>query len=428
MKIKNKMFTFILSIGLVMSSVNVSANEVEIDSYSSDYSNEMKFREEFGLNTQISEDKSFLSKNVNMNETKFGVKLTREEEEQLTYRIDHQLNKLPLVKNYLSTNSTRDETIVFIDQKLGGVLNVGTKDKNDKEKLESDLINIYGDPTLINVFLAKYSEQELIDLNERLLILLNIEHNGVLITDTLINLPEQKVEVGVKNLDSEKKKILEDAFNPDMLLIRESALVEDQNRNSTYNPLQAGTAITNTTNGGLCTLGFMAKFPSTSSGYIITAAHCGNAGNSFKQGTNSVGSMGSRIYGGNVDAAAIGISSLTYSNHLYTSNSRGGYFDTVQNSSNEFVGEMICISGASSYNNPVSCGVLKSKSVSYTIEGVNFTGLRSASYSSYGGDSGGPIYYSSVLKGVHKGRHNGEGTYSHVGNVLSRLQMNAILN
>ncbi|WP_339290602.1 S1 family peptidase [Paenibacillus sp. FSL W8-0187] len=426
MKIKNLAFTFIVIISLIFSSGNVIANEVETDSYYS-YLNELKFREEFGLKTQLSEDNIILFNNDKTDDSKFGIKLTRVEEEQLSLRIEHQLKKLPLVKNYLHTNNYENDTIVFIDQKLGGVLNVGIKNEDDKAKYESDLKQIYGDPTLINVFITKYTEQELIKINERLLTLLNVEHNGVIITDTLINLPEQKVEVGVKNLDLEKRKVLEEEFNSDMLLIRESSLVRDQNRSLGYNPLQAGTSITNA-NGGLCTLGFMAKYPSTSSGYIITAAHCGSTGNNFKQGTNNVGSMGARIYGGNVDAAAIGISSLTYSNNLYTNNSRGGYFDLVQNSSNEFVGEMICISGASSSNNPVSCGVLKSKSVSYTIEGVNFTGLRSASYSSNPGDSGGPIYYSSILKGVHKGRYNGDGTYSHVGNVLSRLQMNAILN
>ncbi|WP_128083586.1 hypothetical protein [Paenibacillus sp. DMB5] len=203
--------------------------------------------------------------------------------------------------------------------------------------------------------------------------------NGVTITDTLVDLTEQKIQVGVNDLDEKKKVILEKAFNSDMLSIREPAIVSDDlDRNS------------------------------------------------FSQGTNNVGGMGARVYGGNVDAATIGTTSLSYSNDLYTSSSRAGYFDAVQ--ANDFVGNMVCMSGASSATNPVSCGTVLSKSVSYSIDGVAFSGLRSASYTSAPGDSGAPTYYSTVLMGVNKGRHNGNAVYSYIGNVLNALPVQPILN
>lgn len=56
--------------------------------------------------------------------------------------------------------------------------------------------------------------------------------------DTLVDLTEQKIQVGVKDFDETKRRILEDAFNADMLSISESAIVSDDlDRNSTYNPL-----------------------------------------------------------------------------------------------------------------------------------------------------------------------------------------------
>lgn len=119
---------------------------------------------------------------------------------------------------------------------------------------------------------------------------------------------------------------------------------------------------------------------------------------------------------------------MGYSNKLYTSSSNGGYFDLVQSTNSEFVGEMVCMSCASTATNPVSCGVLKSKSASYSIEGVSFNSMRTASYVSVPGDSGAPTYYSSILKGVNKGTHNGNGAYSHVENVLTSLGMSAIIN
>ncbi|WP_157771327.1 hypothetical protein [Paenibacillus sonchi] len=255
------------------------------------------------------------------------------------------------------------------------------------------------------------------DLNEKLISLINTDFNGVTITDTLVDLTEQKVQVGVKDFNETKRKALEEAFAPDILSIRKSAVVSDDvDRNSTYNPLQAGTKIVNNNQGSYCSIGFL-----TTSNFIVTAGHCGTAGNNFSQGTNNVGAMGARVYQGSVDAAMIGTTSLSYSNDLYTSTSRGGYFDTVQ--ANDFTGNMVCMSGASSATNPVSCGVILSRSVSYSIDN-----LRSASYTSAPGDSGAPTYYSTVLMGVNKGRHNGNAVYSYIQNVLNALPVQPTLN
>lgn len=425
MKLKKGFVMMLIAALLSLSSGSISASS-ESDTNVLFTKDELSFRQKFGLDTSITKVQQESSKIENMLiDSKFGVRLTKLEEEQLSQRIDHQSKNLPLIKDYLDKNI--DDGLVFIDQKSGGILNIGIKENKNRKQLESDLEKIYGDSSLINVFVAKYSEKDLNELNEKLISLMNKDFNGVTITDTLVDLTEQKVQVGVKDLDEIKRGILEDSFNADMLSIRESAIVSDDlDRNSTYNPLQAGTKIVNNSAGSYCTIGFLAKPTGSTSGFIVTAGHCGNAGNSFSQGTNNVGSMGARVYGGSVDAATIGTSSLSYSNDLYTSSSRAGNFDTVQ--ANDFVGNAVCMSGASSADKPVSCGTLLSKSVSYSINGVAFSGLRSADYESIGGDSGAPTYYSTVLMGVNKGRYNGNAVYSYIGNVVKAVQMQPILN
>lgn len=421
---KNKLILMLTACILFLCSGSISAAEFESYIFTKE---DLSFRQQFGLDTNLSKVNQLASQADNtLIDSKFGVKLTKSEEEQLSKRINHQTSKLPLIKDYLDKNIK--DGIVFIDQKSGGVVNIGIKSEENKDQFESDLKKIYSDSSLINVFITEYTQNELNELNEKLIPLMGKDFNGVTITDTLVDLTEQKVQVGVKDYDETKRRILEEAFNANMLSIRESAVVSDDlDRNSTYNPLQAGTKIVNNSTGNYCSIGFLAKPPGSSSGYIVTAAHCGVVGNSFSQGTTSnVGTMGSRVYGGNVDVATIGTSSLSYSNDLYTSSSRAGSFNYVQ--ANDFVGNMVCMSGASSANNPVSCGTILSLSVSYSYDGAFFTGLRSASYTSAPGDSGAPTYYSNTLMGINKGRHNGNGVYSFIGNVLNALPVQPILN
>ncbi len=238
----NKRFILILTAAILfLCSGSISASS-EFDSYT--FTNEeLSFRQQFGLDTNLSNVKQMASQVDNtLVDSKFGVKLTKLEEEQLSIRINHQTKKLPLIKDYLDRNI--NDAFIFIDQKSGGIVNIGIKSNENRDQYESDLKEIYGDYSLINIFVAKYSEKDLDELNEKLTSLINKDFNGVTITDTLVDLTKQKVQVGVKDFDETKRGILEDAFNADMLSIKESAIVSDDlDRNSTYNPLQAGGSV-----------------------------------------------------------------------------------------------------------------------------------------------------------------------------------------
>ncbi|WP_440114820.1 S1 family peptidase [Paenibacillus sp. QZ-Y1] len=409
--------------GSINSSSDLGLAVVENKNY--DILKELKFRDEFGLSTMSINSLTLDS----VDETEFGVRLSKMEEDLISSRITHQSKTLPLVDEFIEANGGYKNVLAYIDQRSGGVLNVGIKEIENEVKFKTNIERIYGyNGNHVNFFVTEYSEQDLNDFHDKLVEYLDRDLNGVKIAEIVVNVPEQKVEVGIKELNEEKRRALEAVFNTDMLLIREARETQNHDRNTTFNPLQAGVRITNTNTGGGCTIGFLAKARTTSSNFVVTAGHCGSAGNSFKQGSNNIGSMGARYNSGNVDAATVGLSSLSYSNDLYTSTSRAGHFDTVQGTNNEFVGEMICLSGASSPNNAVSCGVLKSKATSTTFNGVNFTGLRTATYSTTAGDSGGPVYYSTILKGVNKGYIGTDGIYSHISNVLSKLDVEPILN
>lgn len=204
MKLKVRI-VLMLTATIFLCSGNVSASSnFEPYTYTND---ELSFRQQFGLDTDISKVIENKSKEDNlMVNSKFGVRMTKLEEVRLTERINHQTTKLPLIKDYLDKR-TKDG-IVFIDQKSGGIVNIGIKNSTNIDQYESDFRNIYGDSHLINVFIAKYSEKELNELNDKLISLMDTTFNGVTITDTLVDLAEQKVQVGIKDFDETKRSIL----------------------------------------------------------------------------------------------------------------------------------------------------------------------------------------------------------------------------
>lgn len=165
-----------------------------------------------------------------------------------------------------------------------------------------------------------------------------------------------------------------------------------------------------------CSVGFMVKPPSGVN-FIVTAAHC--TGSSYKQGTTSFGNMIYKQQSGSVDAGMLGgPSSINYTGgKIYKTATTTDNYNSTQNAFEDVVGEVVCMSGASSDTNPVSCGTLTSKNFSGTFSGISFTKLRKASYTSTDGDSGGTVYGTSgtltKLKGVNKGNSGGQ-RYTHI--------------
>lgn len=305
MKVKKLICSLVFVGAIIPATVNVSADtEISREEVTQtagfmtqDQKNSDKFREEFGLVNYFSAVNNARLSSEPLIESSFGIQLTKSEESSLIERIDQQKKVLPSIEKYLDSNNLNDR-IVFIDQKNGGIVHIGIKGNNENlSKYDKDMTEIYGDNDLIEVFQTQYSERDLENAHKKLLSYLNKVHNGVKITDINTNVITQKVEVGIENFDESKKKIVESLVDPNIVSVRSSAVVSDSaNRETAYNPLQAGTAITNSATNGGCTLGFMAKPTNSTSKFVITAAHCGSAGTSFSQGGNNLGAMGARYF------------------------------------------------------------------------------------------------------------------------------------
>lgn len=146
---------------------------------------------------------------------------------------------------------------------------------------------------------------------------------------------------------------------------------------------------------------------------FITAAHCGNVGDTVTFNDVTMGTFRARIYGPNVDVAFVQ-RSTTPNTFLATNlfiDDTGYTLGTLNYVSGGFpAGTTVCKYGATTGK---TRGKIKSTNVSYTINGTKFTKLVSADYSSSGGDSGGAIKVNinvgglgyTYCAGIHKGRY-----------------------
>ena len=174
-----------------------------------------------------------------------------------------------------------------------------------------------------------------------------------------------------------------------------------------------------------CTLGFSVR-SSTGNWYMLTAGHC--PGDHWYHNGTFMGATPSGkdlFYDGSTsDVQAFDVANGNQSNVLLTGTKTCNpcSFRTMtgrQSYSADGVGETICISGA--YGSTSNCGVLKVRAVSflYADYGVTLSLQRVASYTRASGDSGGPIFSSTLAKGshVHYQSDTGWAVYSQIHNI-----------
>lgn len=146
---------------------------------------------------------------------------------------------------------------------------------------------------------------------------------------------------------------------------------------------------------------------------FITAAHCGNLGETATFSGVTMGTFRARLYGPNVDVAFVQRSSSPHTflaTNMFTDGT-GYTLGTLNYVSGGFPsGTTVTKYGATTGK---TTGKIKSTSVSYTINGTKFSKLVSADYYSSGGDSGGAIKVDvnagglgyTYCAGIHKGRY-----------------------
>ncbi|QHW32017.1 hypothetical protein GZH47_15160 [Paenibacillus rhizovicinus] len=386
---------------------------------------EAKFRNEFGLNTSISLARS----NIQLEDSKYGVRLSKEEETLLDQRFAFQDSIIPKVKSFLTNNAPKD-SVIFIDQAHGGIINVGLKNLNIDMKEITDLFK--SAPSNLNVFKINASEKDLNNLQDKIWSGKDelASNNGIVIQHVEIDPILQKVVIGVVNLTPDQTDQLIKLFG-DQIVAKEAYQQVDDDRASTFNPIEGGVKILYPKNDGKnykCSVGF--PVTAGSNKFIVTAGHCvsDNISAYYHQGSTNLGQMVIHVQGGSADVSMIGggPSSVTYQGgNIYDPSNSSLKYTMTQNASEDVVGEVVCMSGSATDTNSVQCGTIVSTNYNTSIDGFNFSQLRKATYFSDGGDSGGTVYNGSKLKGINKGHVTDGGTryaiYSQLEKVMSAL-------
>lgn len=340
--------------------------------------------------------------------------------------------KIPLIKQYLDNVAKEYFAGMYIDQKKGGVINIGFTKSLDALNNDIDkLIEISERQEMIKFYTAKYSEEQLNALLEEIFNSKeDLKSKGINIVSIRTDIKNQKVIIGV----DEKNKLVENnilsIYPEDMITIIKDIPGLNKMTSETYTrPIQAGLKIFEN-GGGSCTAGFSAQKKSSTDLYIITAGHCPDyKGREYSQGgssytsSNKFGEADMINYGGPVDAAAIKVDSSNISYWLYGSGtSRYTSLKTTKKLGDETVGDFACISGGQA--NAISCGEVLSTNYSsgslYNMVEADFYAIQ--------GDSGSPIFSGTELLGILSGGpSNYDNYYSKIGRVLNELSINAIL-
>lgn len=368
-----------------------------------------KFREEFGLNRDANYISDVMSsKGVDQS---FGVALTKEEAISLNNRIDNQNDLVPRLYEDLLEN---DEAFsgLYVNQQEGGVVYILLSEQlNDNTQRENKLKKIHGDKIKVKYKNVKYSYKTLEEYHQKV--------NDMLIEKKVnflssIEVRENKIKIQIENLNQSDIDSINGILPSDSFEIKEmEANNKDENRDAQQRPLQGGLALEANDGTNFCSSGFIAS-DSSSNYYLVTAAHCAYT-NTWYQGGGYIGESSSHYKrGGNTDARAIKLSNALHRGYyVYHDVSNGRRLESYSTlTSMSYVGQAVCKSG---YKTGTTCGTVENLSESGTWDGISYTMLKRASYTSDGGDSGGTVYSGTKLLGVHKGKNaNGRAVYSEV--------------
>lgn len=391
--------------------------EASHDTLTKEERKELKFREEFGLKNELNVVKESIEKH---SIGKYGVHLSPEEELQIDERILFQQETNPKLLKIL-TEEFDDEFTLYIDQKTNGTYHIGVKNKiANIDKIQ----DLFKENYNFKVYSIEYSEKDLdIVMDDIIENLDYLEKNNIIFNSAYTDVINEKVHIAIENYSNEHEKLLINYFG-NTIVVEQAEESADDNRASTFSVMRGGAKITYKTDSW-CTVGFMLERASDSKKFVATAGHCIDYSvTNYKQGSTDLGNTKYSEYGSHADIGYIGYgpSTVTYTGgKIYVTATTSTYYDRAQNASEDVVGDAVCMSGASMNTNPVSCGTLNSKNLSWTVNGTNFTKLRQATYTSTGGDSGGTVYGGTTLKGVNKGHKGSYGVYSQL-----ELAMDAI--
>lgn len=350
--------------------LQVSDNAAAVDE-----SSKINGRKTYGLSTETSVIESL--KNGKYYSERYGIYLSPDEEAKLEERFKIQDKVIPeLQKDVLATLGPDAYLGMYIDQKSGGVVNIGIREGTSVKNSESLIASKFSSELPIKFYEAKYSESDL----DRIMDVINANVDGlskqINIQYANVDFINQKIVVGIKGdvapiaeaskVISDLTKHYEALFHVEV--VDETYKTSDDARYTTQSPILDGLVIDSSpSTTGNCSVAFSA-IDSNSTPYIVTAAHCwSSSGTGIYQGSDYIGYVSSkRHYGNNADAEAIAVTSNTLlSNKLYGTTT---LLTNIQVAGNDVLGERTCKSGMWGD----SCGTLFNVASRLNITPVNW--------------------------------------------------------
>lgn len=422
---------FIIVIVLLIISSIVSSNVMASEKETLEEN--VKFREENGLNTDINYVKNVM--NSKDKSLQYGVSLTREEVQQVQ-SLDEKASKISAeIKGIVSEDKFGG---MYIDHKVNKI-HIGLVDISNNRKLVTSIQNKYG-KKFLKFHNSKYSEKYLNELKSDFDKYWTSKKLDIEYTYTQVK--NSKIIVGLNDLNLKSELIQKypsDIFkfekNETSPLKFEGYRAVDEYRT----PYMAGQKLEEHLPNNYvswCTGAFMYK--KGTSAYQVTAGHCFDYGTPVYLGGIKYGTTSAVKFGldEKADVEAIAIPSIYARDYLWgTTNGNQNYFGGVEYVSGENVGEIVCIFGATTQ--ATSCSNLEQKDRVMTYYDNNgnpigrFSNMRVSSYTSAGGDSGAPIFNKinseeRRILGVHSGVFTGSDgqqhkVYSHVSQVADAL-------
>lgn len=286
------------------------------------------------------------------------------------------------VVDFYTKNCPENFAGTFVDE-LGDLnINIAEKQRDSEKNLKD-----YLKDSNIKFHNVKYSVSELDNaiscLNE-----IMISHD--------INMIERddksnKVYVYIKNINNSKIINIKKSIERPFIVFKEST----DNISLTISDVINGDAFS--TPSGAATLGIGAKKSDGTIGYIIPGHTPDAVGTSVKYGTDTIGTISQKVFGGSTDAAFVKktgtswqpskkLNGTTNINYMPTAD----IYTQVNTMSSYAQGMSIYKWGKQTFK---TSGTILSNNFSYTVDGVAFTNMVKSSYMAIGGDSGAPVGY-----------------------------------
>jgi len=385
---------------------------------------QQRFRAEFGLR----DDRAYVEGLARAPSPQWGVPLSDGEEADLAQRVRIQ-DSLGSLKDFLATLPSFGG--LYIDQKAGGAIDIAFTAGEPSAALRAQVAMLAPREATFRYRSVRYSLAELKSVQRELeAMMVEGTPTGRTIKSVSTNVTANVVEVGVASENRSTAGAFIQATYGDRVSIVDPVIVTAAACISRYDctPYRAGLYISRV--GAACTGGFIAK-NSQPKYFWLTAGHCGGIGTTWYHNAGAVGNITLNSYfnGSTADAAAIALT-VVPPNYLYVTDGEQARTVTSRQGYNaDATGESVCQSGVTT---GFWCGTITNTDFSaQPAPGITLLHMRRATYKTQAGDSGGPVFYGSMAKGVVHGYVTGnmfDSVYSHVWEVEQQLGLTVKTN